>query len=92
MAGGIEVIHTPGHTPGHVSYLWVDGRALVAGDAAGNVLGLGPMMIAEDHGAAYVSFARLAVLDFTTAVFGHGKPIREGAAERFLDAARRLRG
>jgi glyoxylase-like metal-dependent hydrolase (beta-lactamase superfamily II) len=90
VAGGIEVMHTPGHTPGHVSFLWVEGRALIAGDAAGNVLGLGPMMIGEDHDAASASFSRLAVLDFKTAVFGHGKPIVDGASERFLEAAGRL--
>lgn len=91
MAGGIEVMHTPGHTSGHISFLWVDGRALIAGDAAGNILGLGPMMIGEDHDAAAASFSRLAVLDFTTAVFGHGKPIRDGASELFLQAAGRLK-
>jgi glyoxylase-like metal-dependent hydrolase (beta-lactamase superfamily II) len=91
MAGGIEVMHSPGHTRGHVSFLWAQGSVLIAGDAAGNIFGLGPMMIAEDHDAAAASFSRLAVLDFDTAVFGHGKPIVDGAAERFLEAAGRIR-
>jgi len=34
IAGGIEVIHTPGHTPGHIALLLRQGRIMVAGDAA----------------------------------------------------------
>lgn len=33
LCGGIRVIHTPGHTPGHVCLLIESLRALVAGDA-----------------------------------------------------------
>ena len=32
IAGGIEVIHTPGHCAGHVALLWRPGRMLFAGD------------------------------------------------------------
>jgi len=36
IAGGIEVIHTPGHCAGQVALLWRPGRMLFAGDAQGN--------------------------------------------------------
>ncbi|MCL1594258.1 MAG: MBL fold metallo-hydrolase, partial [Actinomycetia bacterium] len=45
VAGGIEVIHTPGHTAGHVSLLWKKDRGLlITGDAAANMMGLNYML------------------------------------------------
>src|SRR5215831_19094085 len=37
VAGGIEVIHTPGHCAGHVALLWGPGRMLFAGDVCTNL-------------------------------------------------------
>jgi len=34
IAGGIEIVHTPGHTPGHIALFLRQGRIMVAGDAA----------------------------------------------------------
>ena len=34
IAGGIEVVHTAGHTPGHMALFLRQGRIMVAGDAA----------------------------------------------------------
>jgi len=37
-AGGLKAIHTPGHTAGHLSFLWPqNGGVLFAGDAVSNV-------------------------------------------------------
>jgi glyoxylase-like metal-dependent hydrolase (beta-lactamase superfamily II) len=83
-AGGIRAVHTPGHTTGHVSYLWPDGGVLFVGDAATNMfrrLNVAP--INEDDAAARASFAKLAELDFRVACFGHGSPIRGRAVDRF---------
>lgn len=81
LAGGFTVIHTPGHTPGHVSLLWKPGLVMIAGDAAMNLSGrVGPPPVAEDHAAAAVSFRRLATFDFEVAVFGHGRPVTEAAS------------
>lgn len=33
LLGGLEVIHTPGHTPGSSSFFWVDEKVLFSGDA-----------------------------------------------------------
>ncbi|GED67271.1 hydrolase [Brevibacillus reuszeri] len=33
ILGGIRVIHTPGHTPGHISLYLQDSKTLIAGDA-----------------------------------------------------------
>jgi glyoxylase-like metal-dependent hydrolase (beta-lactamase superfamily II) len=84
LAGGLQCVHTPGHTGGHVSYLWPEGRVLFVGDAATNMfrrLDVAP--INEDDAASRASFARLAELEFDVACFGHGSPIRGRAAELF---------
>jgi glyoxylase-like metal-dependent hydrolase (beta-lactamase superfamily II) len=98
IAGGMRVIHTPGHTAGQTSFLLPrDGGVLIAGDAA-RAIGrrVGPPvgaifgMFTEDLDEARRSFRKLAGLDFETVVFGHGNPVRAGAAEVFRRAAARL--
>jgi glyoxylase-like metal-dependent hydrolase (beta-lactamase superfamily II) len=97
-AGGMAAIHTPGHTAGHLSFLWPqNGGVLFAGDAAGNLLGrLGPPtnalggMFTEDMPAAKESFRKLAELDFNTACFGHGGPITGKAHAAFRRALEKL--
>ena len=100
IAGGIAVIDTPGHTLGHVSFLLRRaGGTLFAGDAAG-ALGskVGPpvsgpfAMFTEDLGKARESFRALAAMEFEAAVFGHGKPVRSGAADAFRRGLERLKG
>jgi glyoxylase-like metal-dependent hydrolase (beta-lactamase superfamily II) len=84
-AGGLRCVSTPGHTTGHMSFLWPHrGGVLFVGDAAANMfrrLDIAP--INEDAVAARESFAKLAGLEFATACFGHGSPIRGRAASRF---------
>lgn len=93
-AGGVQVVHTPGHTPGHVAFLLPrDGGVLIAGDAATNVGRLRSgghrlgAMVTDDLVTAHDSFRLLAGLEFEVAVFGHGAPLRSGAAERFRTVA-----
>ena len=95
-AGDIQVLHTPGHTGGHLSFLLPrGGGVLIAGDAATNVGRLRSgghrlaAIVSDDVAAADASFRRLAGLDFETAVFGHGAPLLSGAAERFRQVAGR---
>ena len=84
IAGGIEVVHTPGHTAGHVALLWKRDRGLLfVGDAAGNLMGLNYMIGYDDVAVGKASLAKLADLDFEAAVFGHGKPILSGASQKF---------
>ena len=46
MCGGIEVVHTPGHTPGHICLLLHEGNVIVCGDALnisnGKIIGPNP--------------------------------------------------
>jgi glyoxylase-like metal-dependent hydrolase (beta-lactamase superfamily II) len=92
-AGGLKVIHAPGHTPGHIALLMPTKRILFAGDAALNVLGLRPpmAMATEDMAQAKESIRRMAALDFDIACFGHGGIMRKDAVLRFRRFAEKLR-
>ena len=87
LAGGITVVHTPGHTAGHTAYLWPErGGVLFVGDAAGNLLGrLGPPfgMFTEDMDQARQSLRKIAALEFETACFGHSGVIKGKAHVAF---------
>jgi glyoxylase-like metal-dependent hydrolase (beta-lactamase superfamily II) len=84
LPAGLRAIHVPGHCAGQLAFLWPEhGGVLIAADAAANVgrLALSPMYEDLDEGRR--SLARLSALPFEVACFGHGKPIRSGAAAQF---------
>ena len=83
IAGGIEVIHTPGHCAGQVALLWRPGRMLFAGDVASNIMGLGDPLGFENLEEGRASQRKLGSLSFDAAGFGHGKPIAHAASTRF---------
>jgi glyoxylase-like metal-dependent hydrolase (beta-lactamase superfamily II) len=86
FAGGLEVIHAPGHSAGQVAFLSKEnGGTLFAADAASNMFGLGYSIIYEDIEVGERSLARLSEFDFEEACFGHGRAILNGAAERFRE-------
>jgi glyoxylase-like metal-dependent hydrolase (beta-lactamase superfamily II) len=81
---GLEIVETPGHTPGHVSVLEPAGGLLIAGDAlngdgSGGVAGPNPRF-SSDLALANASVAKLGALRFETVVFGHGEPVEGGAS------------
>ncbi len=84
LAGGIDVLHTPGHSAGHIAlYLPRDGGILIVGDLAINVMGFRSVPFAEDHSVVLSSLKRVAQLQFNTAIFMHGKPITGNASQQF---------
>ena len=83
IAGGIQVIHVPGHCAGQVVLLWHPGSMLFVGDACMNVMGLGDPIGFESVEDGRASQLKLASLSFDAAGFGHGKPIAEGASKSF---------
>jgi glyoxylase-like metal-dependent hydrolase (beta-lactamase superfamily II) len=83
IAGGLRVIHTPGHSAGHIALLAEKHGVLFAGDACASMFGLGPSIMYEDAAAGLRSLARLATLDFQAVCFGHGRAITRDAAGRF---------
>lgn len=81
----LDIIATPGHTPGHISVLDADGGLLVAGDALngadGGVIGANPQYT-PDMATANQSIAKLAGYTYETVVFGHGEPVTSGASQQ----------
>lgn len=79
----LEVIESPGHTPGHISVLDRVSGVLVTGDALngerGGVVGPNPDFT-EDIALAHASVAKLAGFEYEIALFGHGDPILERAS------------
>jgi glyoxylase-like metal-dependent hydrolase (beta-lactamase superfamily II) len=90
---GLQIIATPGHTPGHLSVLDPVGSLLVVGDAMGNInhrlSGSNPQYTA-DMAQANQSVKKLAALTFAKAVFGHGDPIDQDASAAVATLARTL--
>jgi glyoxylase-like metal-dependent hydrolase (beta-lactamase superfamily II) len=89
FAGGLEVIHTPGHSPGHVSLLHQSSGVLITGDAIFNVRGLRWPIKAfcTDFKLTTQTAHRLAEVEYTTAAFTHGPHLSDRPREhirRFL--------
>jgi glyoxylase-like metal-dependent hydrolase (beta-lactamase superfamily II) len=86
---GFKWIHTPGHSPGHVSLFRDNDRALIAGDAFITVkqeylyevltqeldISGPPRYLTTDWKSAKESVIKLAALKPTVAVTGHGQPM-----------------
>lgn len=62
FCGGIKVIHTPGHMPGHIALLLTESNILVTGDAAnaydGKLTGANPQYT-QDMALADISFKKM---------------------------------
>jgi glyoxylase-like metal-dependent hydrolase (beta-lactamase superfamily II) len=87
----LEIIETPGHTPGHVSVLDSAGGVLVAGDAingdGGGIVGPNPGF-SEDMELAIASVAKLAGFEYEVVLFGHGEPVTESGSSLVSELAR----
>ena len=89
IAGGLEVVHTPGHSPGHAAYLHHGSGVLITGDSIFNVRGVRwPIKsFCSNFKLTQKTAHRLAELDYTTAAFTHGPELRVNPREeirRFL--------
>ncbi|WP_434751233.1 MBL fold metallo-hydrolase [Paenibacillus amylolyticus] len=75
FCGGIRVIHTPGHTPGHISLYLMRSKTLIAGDSMYSVNGQlegihGPTTL--DIEAARFSLKKYLALDISSVICYHG--------------------
>ncbi|WP_079526170.1 MBL fold metallo-hydrolase [Solibacillus isronensis] len=98
---GFKWIHTPGHTPGHVSLFRERDGALIAGDAFVTVkqeslykvftqekeVNGPPKYLTPDWAAAFESVKILAALNPSVAVTGHGVPM---SGEELSEGLRKL--
>jgi glyoxylase-like metal-dependent hydrolase (beta-lactamase superfamily II) len=93
MLGGLEVIHTPGHTAGSVCLYGPRDRVLFVGDTLQRRFGrvsYASALYSDDVTAARRAVKRLATLDVNTIVFSHYPPLQEGASETLESLARRI--
>jgi glyoxylase-like metal-dependent hydrolase (beta-lactamase superfamily II) len=83
VAGGLRVVHTPGHTPGHVSLLHEPDAVLVTGDSLVNVAGIRrvPGSSCTDAAQSRRTAQRLVDLEYSVVAFTHGPEIRAGARD-----------
>jgi glyoxylase-like metal-dependent hydrolase (beta-lactamase superfamily II) len=90
-AGGLQVVHAPGHTPGHIALYAKERSTLFAGDAFFNTFGLNLPVAASTHDMqqAKSSIQRLSELNFEYALPGHGAPILSRASEKLAEWSRR---
>ena len=84
---GLQVIYAPGHTVGQIALLLPGdhGGVLFAADTATNIFRLGYAPIYENLAQGKETLRKLAGLEFEAACFGHGGPLRTGAARRFRE-------
>ena len=88
--GGLQVIHTPGHTPGSICLYEPQRRALLVRghsvqqephDRQGG-LQLSIPLVTWDRAQVLESIRTLSTLPVEVLCFGHGQPIRQGGGER----------
>ncbi|TNJ62584.1 MBL fold metallo-hydrolase [Paenibacillus hemerocallicola] len=75
FCGRIRVIHTPGHTPGHISLYLRQSKTLIAGDSMYSIDGiLGGIHVPTtlDMNAARLSLRKYVDLDIASVVCYHG--------------------
>jgi glyoxylase-like metal-dependent hydrolase (beta-lactamase superfamily II) len=91
--GGLEVIHTPGHTAGSISLYSRTHKLVIVGDAIRNRRGklyLPPRMASTDVAQAAESIKKIAGLDFSILCSGHGRPHFKDAREKVQALANRI--
>ena len=80
---GFEVLHTPGHAPGHLAFWRASDRVLILGDVLANIdfmtmrerLREPPGVFTVDRALNRESIRRLVALNPRVVAFGHGRPI-----------------
>jgi glyoxylase-like metal-dependent hydrolase (beta-lactamase superfamily II) len=88
--GGIQVIHVPGHTPGHLCLYLAPVKTLVTGDALfvenGNLVPA-PSLFNADTPMALASLKKLTRFDIETVISYHGGLYRDAPNRRIAEIA-----
>jgi glyoxylase-like metal-dependent hydrolase (beta-lactamase superfamily II) len=93
VLGGLEVIHTPGHTPGSVCLYARQSGLLFVGDVLQRRFGrvsAASGLYSDDPAAARSSLQRLAELDVKTVVFSHYPPLVDDPRATLVKLARQV--
>ncbi len=94
IGGGLRVVHTPGHTPGHVSLLHLPSGTLITGDAIWNMnarISWPVLAFCSDVRLTRQTAHRLGELDYVNAAFTHGPEIIGSGREAIRSFLRRPR-
>lgn len=89
-SGGIVVIHTPGHTPGHIALYHKQSKTLVSGDALNvfdGVLGGPNPQHTHDQSQALASLKKLSDYNIQSVITYHGGLFQGDANERIAEIA-----
>jgi glyoxylase-like metal-dependent hydrolase (beta-lactamase superfamily II) len=93
LAGGVQIVFTPGHTPGHSCLYLERSKTLIAGDALTSSEGRlhGPNEGATpDMPTASHSVQKLAALDVQTIICYHGGVVQDDAGGQLRRVAQEL--
>lgn len=82
--GGLQVVATPGHSPGHIALWQLQLRLLITGDTLSRMGSSGLTLpfpaFTFDMAQARQSVAKIAALNAEIVIFGHGTPLTTNAA------------
>jgi len=90
--GGIQVIFTPGHTPGHISLYLKESKTLVVGDAMFSVEGIlgGPHPHSTpDMNSAFLSLEKYLDFDIKSVICYHGGVSRHNIKDQLQKLVRK---
>jgi len=88
VLGGLQVLHTPGHTPGSICLYLADQGVLFTGDTllTDDQWFRRPVPFPGTNFQQYrASVERLAQVPFETACVGHGRPMLQGGSARLQE-------
>jgi glyoxylase-like metal-dependent hydrolase (beta-lactamase superfamily II) len=91
VAGGLRVLHTPGHTMGHCSFLHEPSGVLITGDSLFNWfdrMRWSYKLFCTDFPLSKQTAERLGEVDYEVVAFTHGREIRSGAREKVREFLR----
>jgi glyoxylase-like metal-dependent hydrolase (beta-lactamase superfamily II) len=84
VGGGLRVLHTPGHTPGHVALLHEPSGVLITADSIWNIrrrMSWPVKSFCTDFAMTKQTAHVLGEVDYAVAAFTHGPEIRDNARE-----------
>ncbi|MFF2937522.1 MBL fold metallo-hydrolase [Streptomyces mirabilis] len=89
---GLRVIHTPGHSPGHIVLMHEPSRTILMGDAAFNrgKFAIGPAALSADPDLRPGSLARIPQ-NLNAVGFAHGAPLTGSEVHTFQEFLQQFR-